>query len=170
MRAFHEQVDVELAEHWAKAVRIFDVVGTLAAIGQQAEAVPEGLLAPRDHAHEESFLADLRQVGEDLSGCGIDNSYLSRLRQEGAHDDLLGRVDELLVHAQYRERVIVIRVNDAVDLRIEHFLCHILIRPVAMQVCCWTHVRIGETASARVPLMARYTFTASGSAESEHGQ
>ena len=67
-----------------------------------------------------------------MTSSPVSESTTPTLRACGrnARDKLLGRVDELLVHAQNRKRIVVIGVNDAVDLGIELLFCHVMIRPV----------------------------------------
>ena len=60
MRALHEQMDIQFAQHLAEAIRVLDVVTLFAAVREDSEPVAERLLTTGDRAGEKPLLANLR--------------------------------------------------------------------------------------------------------------
>ena len=119
--ALDQQVEVEFAQHRAEAVRVFDVVGVFAAVGQESQAVAERLLRPAIRPGEEALLADLRQIGDDATGRAVDHADLARLRQEGADHQLLRTAAPFPVHAEDGKGIVVIGVHDTVYFLVQRF-------------------------------------------------
>ena len=90
--ALDQEMDVEFAEDGAEAVRVLDVEGIVAAVGKQPQAIAERLLPSGDWAGEKALLTDLRQIGDNLAGCAVNNPHLAGLWQKGTDDQLLGTV------------------------------------------------------------------------------
>jgi hypothetical protein len=165
-------MNVQFAQHRTEAVRVLYVVCSLIPIRQKAQPIPKRLLASRDRPHEESFLTYLRQVGHHLSGCAINDPGFACLRYKRPYNELLDAIDKLLVHAQKRERVAVIGVNDPVDLGFQLFFYHVQIpsRGNVMLLSNECSMRDARVSSTRAPLMAFPAVTPEGSAALPSGR
>ena len=105
VRAFGDQVRIEVAEERPEAVRILDV--GLEAAREHAQPVRERRAGP-DLAGEETGRIDALQRRARRARLGIDDGDPLRPRQERAHDDLA----VFDVHAQHGERVAVPGLDD----------------------------------------------------------
>ena len=111
MRAFAEQVHVDVAEDRPEAIGIFDLGDAFADRQPQAVVERAGALAGRPR--EESRFVDARQIRNHRTVGRVDRDHARGLRNERAdRDDVAFR---FRVRAEDRERIAVLAADDGRD-------------------------------------------------------
>src|SRR5687768_11682162 len=107
MISLREQVEVERPKHGAERIRVS--LGPLAAVvARKFEAVAKPFLCPVERRFEEAFAMDTKCRPSPLWIVHV--KYFERLhpRPQGSHDEPV----ILLMHAEHRKWVVVIRTKD----------------------------------------------------------
>src|SRR5262252_6832013 len=106
-------MNIELTEDRRETVDIVEFV--LDAAARYAQPIAERLLSIGDCSHEEAVPMNPNTLGGNVTRSRLDDSHLLRRRQHRPHVDPV--IDA--VHAEKRERVVVVGLDDGLDLRVK---------------------------------------------------